>query len=129
MKTNEQQFDLIERAIKGQADGYEALDALMDFKTKYLNLSNALIDFIGCKETSIDIGKLEEQRREVAESLFEEAILPPIEDFNGCWEYNGKNTFVRTVFWTDPNGGPSVKGNYKVEFQNNTATVKGSWHS
>jgi|APGre2960657373_1045057.scaffolds.fasta_scaffold00757_16 hypothetical protein len=129
MKTNEQQFDLIERAIKGQADGYEALDALMDFKTKYLNLSNALIDFIGCKETSIDIGKLEEQRTEVAESLFEEAILPPIEDFNGSWEYNGKNTFVRTVFWTDPNGGPSVKGNYKVEFQNNTATVKGSWHS
>jgi hypothetical protein len=129
MKTNEQQFDLIERAIKGQADGYEALDALMDFKTKYLNLSNALIDFIGCKETSIDIDKLEEQRTEVAESLFEEAILPPIEEFNNCWEYNGKNTFVRTVFWTNPIGDDSVKGYFKVEFKPNSITVKGYWHS
>ena len=61
MNTNEQQFELIELALRGEADGTEALDALMDFKTKYLNLANALMDFIGCKETSIDTGKLEEQ--------------------------------------------------------------------
>jgi|GEM_PF-6337293 len=77
--------------------------------------------------TVIDQGKLYERRLKVAESLFQDATLPPIEAVNP-WQ-SDDNTYIRTVFWTNPTGGDSVKGNFKVEFKHNSCTVNGSWHS
>jgi hypothetical protein len=39
MQTLEQQFELIELALRGEADGTEAVDALMDLKSKFLALA------------------------------------------------------------------------------------------
>lgn len=78
--------------------------------------------------TVIDQGKLYERRLKIAESIFQDATLPPIDATNG-WESSGKDTLIRTIFWTNPIGGDSVKGNFKVEFKPNSITVNGSWHS
>jgi hypothetical protein len=91
-------------------------------------IKNALIDVIGWNETNIDLDKLEERRLKIAESVFQDATLPPIDATNG-WESSGKDTLIRTIFWTNPIGGDSVKGNFKVEFKPNSFTVNGSWHS
>ena len=67
-----------------------------------------------------------EDREMVAEDLFQNADLPPIEDVER-WEDIGDDTLVCKVFWTNPNGGPSIKGYYKVEFKLNGITTSFSW--
>jgi hypothetical protein len=72
--------------------------------------------------------ELVEGRRKKAYALFEiHEGLPPIDGLGG-WEYNGVDTYKLTVFWTNPLGGDSVKGYFKVIFEPRSDIAKAIYH-